>query len=235
MTCLAAVVVLTTVQGQANHAQSSERNRIRVTFLNCSGSSADLDSAKLYLLDTTNWRHVEGRAQYSVTKTRLGVEADISLSPGFYDLGIIERSCSDETLLPVLPDRNQDALLIGSRRLLLRESSAMIAGTAPFTGYTASIVYYPQDQHGSGPKTLVEDPARVQGDSYYATGVAPGTVRLRIRTADRSAWLDFKVGTIGPTNRNIIFNVSASDVKTAISAPTAMCYPRLPAKQKCYN
>jgi hypothetical protein len=218
MRWLAIAAVLVILQGQTLMAPSVQTSRVHLTFLDCISSPKGPDDLKLYLLDTKTFRHVESQAKYRMKKTALGVAVDISLAPGFYDVGLIGKTCSDETLLPVLKGRDQDALLIGGTRMLLRESSSMIAGSAPFSGYTASIAYYPQDQNGPGPKTLVVIPARVQGDSYYATGIPRGTARLRIYTTDGGGWIEFKIGMIGPqTERPYVnFDVSDSDIKNAV-------------------
>jgi hypothetical protein len=209
--------VLLSLQAQFSTQPAGELSTVSLTFLTCTGSADRANNLRLYVLDTTNRRHVENQVHYNLKKTMLGVEAEIRIAPGFYNLGLIGPNCRDETLLPVLRGRDQDALLIGWKGMTLKESSAMIAGTAPFQGYTASIAYYPQDQNGSGPKSLVVIPARVEGDSYYATGVPTGTARLRIYTTDRTGWLEFKVGTLSSTNRNVVFNVSDADVRAAMS------------------
>lgn len=137
---------------------------------------------------------------------------------------------------PVREGRNQDALLIGFNGFTLRQSAMMIAGTLPFSGFTASIVYYPQDQSGVGPKSLVEIPARVQGDAYYATGIPRGTARLRISTDPRGGrWLEFRIGAIGvaPARRDVAFNVSAVKVEKAITAPIVTCHPQRNGPATC--
>jgi hypothetical protein len=199
------------VQGQSNPTLS----RIHATFVDCAGGQAD-DHFRLYLNDLRTSSGEGPPVEYSVKKAAYGVSADAQLPPGFYDFGLIREGCSAETLLPVLPGRNQEVLLIGANSILLRESTAMVAGTTPFRGYSASIVYYPQDQQGSGPKAYVIDPARIEGDAYYATGIPYGIARLRVwTTGGVGNYLEFKIGAINRANHYIIFNVTAEQVKAA--------------------
>ena len=201
---------------QAQTSDGAAAN-IHVTFLECSGDQNRANTPKLFLLDEMTYRHVENTAQYTFTRTSLGFDADIHLVPGFYDLGVIDGRCSDEAVVPVLKGHNREALLIGWQGLMVTGSSAMIAGTAPFSGYSASIVYYPHDQKGHGPSSLVVIPAKVERDAYYATGVPFGIARLRISTVDGTHSLEFMIGEIGAgsSQRNVLFNVSASDVEIA--------------------
>ncbi len=219
MRWLGIIGILLSLQAQALRAPSNNLSRIHLTFLNCTDGSQTADDPELYVVDATTFQHVENRAQYTIRQTSLGFDLEIGLPPGFYSLGLIVGKCSNEILLPVLKGRDQDALLIGWKGVMLRESVGMVAGTVPFTGYTASIVYRPQDQaDGVGPKSLVEDPARVQGDSYYATGLPAGNARLRISNTDGTYWLEFKIGMISrtPTQRDQVFNVSERDIQNAM-------------------
>jgi hypothetical protein len=195
-------------------------------FLNCAAGPQGTEALKLYVLDLLTHRHVANEMGYTLQKTPLGAELDIHLAPGFYNVGVLGDTCSDEVLLPVLQGRDQDVLLIGWRGFR-GGSTTMVAGTLPLTGYSASIVYYPEDQEGRGRKWFADIPARVDGDAYYATGLLAGTARLRVSTADRSQWLEFKIGEIGASSaqRYIVFNVSEADVKNALRTALTHVFP----------
>lgn len=188
---------------------------IHVTYLDCSKSDKTASTIAI-VFDATSGKRVT-LAKYTVARTALGADIHLGLSPGFYHVIIANGSCQDDALVPVL-SRNQAIFLIGRNGFTLRESAAMVAGSLPFSGYTASIVYYPQDQVTGGPKSLVEDPARVDGDSYYATGLPQGVARLRIRTADGSHFLEFPIGLISGdrTHRDVVFNLTSDEVRNAV-------------------
>ena len=227
--------VLASLEAQAA-APTDSRSHIRLTFLDCSGKPSDLKAFKLYLLDNDTFQHVESRASYAFEQTPLGLAADVSLPPGFYDLGVMGEKCRDETLIPVLKGRDQTALLIGTNSFRLRESTRMIAGTLPFRGSTVEIVYYPQDQGGRGPKSLIAIPARVDGDAYYATGLPAGTARLAIAATDgEPSRLEFRIGMIGASflDRDLVFNVSEADVTKALTAPIVTCHPQRTGPTVC--
>jgi len=175
------------VQGQTS-APPSNISVVHFTALNCAGSHT-LGYKPTFEVGNLGERRQQTQVQYNAAPTPLGFEGDLFLPPGFYTVTIhLDSNCWGSLSLPVLSKRNQDVMFVGLRGVVgvLRSGIAMIAGTAPFSGYSASIVYWPQDQQGQGPKTLVVHPARVQGDSYYATGLAPGNVTLRIST---SRWI----------------------------------------------
>ncbi len=223
---LAILGIWTGLQGQTASAASDGLSRVHLTFLNCAAGPQGTEALKLSVLDLLTHRDVANETGYTLQKTPLGAELDIHLAPGFYNVGVLGDTCSDEVLLPVLKGRDQDALLIGWRGFR-GGSTTMVAGTLPLTGYSASIVYYPEDQDGRGRKWFADIPARVDGDAYYATGLLAGTARLRVSTADRSQWLEFKIGEIGESSgqRYIVFNVSEADVKNALRTALPHVFP----------
>jgi hypothetical protein len=224
MRWLAIVAILVSLQGQVAHVPGDGLSRIHLTFLNCAGAAQSGVVPKLIVVDIRTFQDVD-QAQYTVKKIPLGFDVEIlTLAQGFYELDFSVGECGGTTLLPVLKGRDQDALLIGSQLAQLRESVAMVAGTLPFSGYTASIAYWPQDQvNGVGPKSLLEDPARVQGDSYYATGLPAGIARLRIRTPDGTQYLEFNIGKIGSNVHRVqVFNITEADLKNALEQKAIM-------------
>jgi hypothetical protein len=223
---LAILGISIALQGQTASAASDGLSRIHLTFLNCTAGPQGTEALKLHVLDVLTHRDVANEAEYTLQKTSLGAEVDIRLAPGFYNVGVLGETCSDEVLLPVLKGRDQDALLIGWRGFR-GGSTTMVAGTLPLAGYSASIVYYPEDQDGRRPRWFADIPARVDGDAYYATGLLIGSARLRVSTADRSQWLEFKIGEIGASSaqRYIVFNVSEADVKNALRTALAHVFP----------
>jgi hypothetical protein len=219
MRWLTVLVLLISLQGQARLPVDSV-SRVHFTALNCPGAHNPADRPRVGVVNLGEGRE-ETQVRYSIRPTSLGFEGEVLLSPGFYNAGLVlGKECQSSLLLPVLNNRDQDVLFVGSNGITLMNATMMIAGTAPFAGYTASIVYWPQEQGGLGPKTLVVHPARVQGDSYYAVGLSPGTVRLRISTPDGSNRLEFQIGKIGNGGqRYVTFNVSERDVRNALEHP----------------
>lgn len=202
---------------------ASKTNTIHIDYVDC-GSSPTLP-LRIKVLDLLN--KAESLPQYTVKPTALGFAVNLQMKPGFYSLMIDHDKCGGYILLPVLAGRDQNVSLIGLSGIVLTESNLMVAGSLPLRGYRASIVYYPQDQTGdSGPTSLAVDPARVEGDSYYATGLAQGTARLRISNADGTHWLEFKLGVIGPKDRRfILFNLTQRDIENAANAPVIVRTP----------
>jgi hypothetical protein len=219
MRWLALLVLLTSLQGQAR-LPVDRASRVHFTALNCPGGYDPAYRPRIGVVNLGE-RREETKVQYNIRATSLGFEGEVLLPPGFYNAGLVlGKECQSSLLLPVLNNRDQDVLFVGSNGITLMNATMMIAGTAPFAGYTASIVYWPQEQGGLGPKTLVVHPARVQGDSYYAVGLWPGTVRLRISAPDGSNQLEFKIGKIGNgAQRYLTFNVSEQDVRNALEHP----------------
>lgn len=223
---LTIVGLLLGLQAETVCAASDGLSLIHVTFLNCGRTNA-VETVKLHVADLQAHRDVTNEVEYSLQKTPLGVTLDVRLAPGFYHVGIGNQGCYNSILLPVLQGRNQNVLFIGTSGIRLRESTAMVAGALPFTGYSASIAYYPQDQVGRGSKILTVIPARVDGNAYYSTALGVGIARLRVSTADGSERLEFKIGEINTSaaRRYIVFNVSENDVKNALNAPELTYYP----------
>lgn len=219
MKWLALMLLVIALQGQANPSTSG-LSRIHFTALSCGGEHEPAYKPRI-VVDNLGARREEKGFQYSVRATSLGIEGDLFLPPGFYNVGIkLDSDCQNAILLPVLSGRGQDVLFVGLHGFTLRDSTNMVAGTLPFSGYTASIEYWPAERAGHGTKTLVPHPARVQGDSFYATGLWSGTVRLRISTPDSSNRLEFEIGKIGVgAQRFTIFNVSPQDVRNALEHP----------------
>lgn len=219
MRWLTVLVLLIGLQGQTSPSLEN-RTRVHFTVLNCADSHNQALKPRIGV-NNLGERREETQVQYNIRATSLGFEGEMFLSPGFYNVGVIlGGGCQDSIMLPVVSNQDQDVLFIGFHGWSLRNGTMMIAGTVPLTGYSASVVYWPQEQNGDGPKTLVERPARVQGNAYYAVGLGPGTVRLRISTPDGSNHLDFKIGRIGSgAQRFLTFNVSEQDVKNALRHP----------------
>lgn len=205
----------------AVHAEVLPASKIHVRFLGCSNAQLDAGSLRLFIVDVRSSKTVSTAAMPNFVATSLGADADLSLAPGFYDLGVIGNECRDETLIPVLAGHNQSVLLIGSNTFRIRESTRMIAGVVPLSGYNASIVYWPQEQQSDGPKRLVVIPARVEGDAYYASGLPAGKARLRISSLDGGSSLEFTIGEIGPTALRgcLWFNLTQTDIENAMMHP----------------
>jgi hypothetical protein len=190
-------------------------SHLQITFLDCANAISNA-SPSVYVYDDQAAKRIQ--PHITVSRNSFAFVVRTALAPGFYQISLNEGTCSDSIRIPILRDHDQDILLIGSKFALIRESVGMIAGVLPFNGYTAGIVYRPEDQtDGSGPRSLVEDPARVQGNAYYATGLPSGIARLRIRTSDGVRFLEFKIGRVGlGGRRNQVFSPSLSEIKDAL-------------------
>lgn len=217
------LTLLMTLPRAAFASQDGPASDIQLTVLDKCAASGSTKLASLIVSDEVSGARIPPSVIGRLAQDENGVTSTLHLHPGFYNItasfGGEVGDCDGSLLLPVLVHRNQSAMLIARKSVLLRSSYAMLAGILPFSGYLASIVYYPQDQDGKeGLSSFVEIPARVIDDAYYVTGLPNGVARLRVYAGDRTSYVEFKLGRIGGSQRYRVFNVSSADVTKALAA-----------------
>lgn len=127
-----------------------------------------------------------------------------------YDDGV----CSATFSLVVLPGHDRDiAIHPGSNMAYLSSGSGMLAGTLPFRGMSAMVLYCPSDCEWWAKFHPV--PTVVDGQAYYAVGIPlHAKWRLRVTIAAPGSWIDLDVphDDNAPLPRAVIRNVVPTDV-----------------------
>jgi hypothetical protein len=150
-------------------------------------------------------------------------ELDLTLIPGFYQVGVTNGKCSSNLMVTILPNRSRSLVAVGRTGLSLENPTAMLAGTLPSPGWRVAIDYPDRTAIrglGSDSSGHLEITAVVEGDAYYATTLPEGRIFLRLYNQRLDRWFDFDAGridlTLGKGRSALIRNITKEELSSAI-------------------
>lgn len=193
---------------------------ISVSFVDCSTFSWP-HTLHAYVTENATGHEVMERA-WHIVDTPIAV-VRFKLPAGSYDVQLVSYpGCGDVFHLDVLPGRARSVTAIGAKGVPVDLLTSSVAGTLPFRGAIVSVVYDAQRRPSSNGvrDRILEIPAEVEGNAYYATVLPKGRARLRIYAPSRTHWVDIDLGMIDPYNpakRTLRMNVTPQEVREAMA------------------